>query len=181
MGQLLDQQRNYRADFGLVFRSSAIFAVLPECECTFSVLNYWKHKNGIPVSLVITERTVKGEVVHRTPFEFDAADVLNYRPGILEGSVEIEAFGNRNLRIPYAAVMGIYETDRSIAMVHSYGRNHAPSEIEDHVAVLDARESCISLRCAPHIQTRTVFHNEGGTTSRPKVYKIQVRPDPLAH
>jgi hypothetical protein len=29
--------------------------------------------------------------------------------------------------------------------------------------------------------TRTVFHNEGGTQNRPKVYKIQVRPDPLAH
>ncbi len=28
--------------------------------------------------------------------------------------------------------------------------------------------------------TRTVFHNEGGTENRPKVYKIQVRPDPLA-
>ncbi|MEQ1946959.1 MAG: carboxypeptidase-like regulatory domain-containing protein [Bryobacteraceae bacterium] len=29
--------------------------------------------------------------------------------------------------------------------------------------------------------TRTVFHNEGGTSARPKVYKVQVRPDPLAH
>ena len=29
--------------------------------------------------------------------------------------------------------------------------------------------------------TRTVFHNEGGASSRPKVYKVQVRPDPLAH
>ena len=29
--------------------------------------------------------------------------------------------------------------------------------------------------------TRTVFHNEGGTASRPKVYKVQMRPDPLAH
>jgi hypothetical protein len=28
--------------------------------------------------------------------------------------------------------------------------------------------------------TRTVFHNEGGTSSRPKVYKVQIRPDPLA-
>src|SRR4030095_13110184 len=28
--------------------------------------------------------------------------------------------------------------------------------------------------------TRTVFHNEGGTASRPKVYKIQMRPNPLA-
>ncbi|HEX4327332.1 MAG TPA: carboxypeptidase-like regulatory domain-containing protein [Burkholderiales bacterium] len=29
--------------------------------------------------------------------------------------------------------------------------------------------------------TRTVFHNEGGTKNTPKVYKFQVRPDPLAH
>ena len=28
--------------------------------------------------------------------------------------------------------------------------------------------------------TRTVFHNEGGTENRPKVYKLQIRPDPLA-
>jgi hypothetical protein len=27
--------------------------------------------------------------------------------------------------------------------------------------------------------TRTNFHNEGGTRNRPKVYKLQVRPDPL--
>jgi hypothetical protein len=29
--------------------------------------------------------------------------------------------------------------------------------------------------------TRTVFHNEGGTANSPKVYKIQIRPDPLAN
>ena len=29
--------------------------------------------------------------------------------------------------------------------------------------------------------TRTVFHNEGGTKNYPKVYKLQFRPDPLAH
>jgi hypothetical protein len=29
--------------------------------------------------------------------------------------------------------------------------------------------------------TRAVFHNEGGTASRPKLYKVQMRPDPLAH
>jgi hypothetical protein len=28
--------------------------------------------------------------------------------------------------------------------------------------------------------TRTIFHNEGGTQNRPKVYKMQLRPDPLA-
>src|SRR5262245_33881204 len=29
--------------------------------------------------------------------------------------------------------------------------------------------------------TRTVFHNEGGTSNYPKVYKIQVRPSPIAN
>ena len=28
--------------------------------------------------------------------------------------------------------------------------------------------------------TRTVFQYQGGTENRPKVYKVQVRPDPLA-
>jgi hypothetical protein len=29
--------------------------------------------------------------------------------------------------------------------------------------------------------TRTVFHGEGGTSAQPKIFKIQIRPDPLAH
>jgi hypothetical protein len=29
--------------------------------------------------------------------------------------------------------------------------------------------------------TRTVFHNEGGTANSPKVYKVQMRPNPLAN
>jgi hypothetical protein len=29
--------------------------------------------------------------------------------------------------------------------------------------------------------TRTVFHSEGGTEAQPKVFKLQIRPDPLAH
>jgi hypothetical protein len=28
--------------------------------------------------------------------------------------------------------------------------------------------------------TRTVFHNEGATANSPKVYHLQMRPDPLA-
>jgi hypothetical protein len=28
--------------------------------------------------------------------------------------------------------------------------------------------------------SRAVFHNEGGKEARPKVYKLQIRPDPLA-
>jgi hypothetical protein len=28
--------------------------------------------------------------------------------------------------------------------------------------------------------SRAVFHNEGGKEAQPKVYKLQIRPDPLA-
>jgi hypothetical protein len=29
--------------------------------------------------------------------------------------------------------------------------------------------------------SRTVFHGEGGKEARPRVFKVQMRPDPLAH
>ena len=29
--------------------------------------------------------------------------------------------------------------------------------------------------------SRTPFHNEGSTSNQPKVYKFQIRPDPLAN
>lgn len=159
MNLTIDQNKNYRADFGHIFRSSAIFAVLPEAHCTISLLNYWKVKNGLDISIVVTERTNEGKLVNRSYHEFGPNEILNIVPGITQGSIEVEAFGNRNMRIPYAAVMGIYETANSIALVHSYGRNHSWSEIEDGVAVLEARESCISLRADTNFVTRTFFHN----------------------
>lgn len=155
----IDQQKNYTASFGPVFRSSAIFAVVPEARCTLSVLNYWAIKNGLAVSLVFTERQSDGTLVQRTCVEFNGSHVINYHPTNSSGSVEIEAFGHRNLRIPYAAVMAIYETETSISMVHSYGRNHSAAELEDGNAILEGREGCITVRAAADVQTRTIFHN----------------------
>lgn len=154
----LDQNKNYRAEFGLVFRSSAIFAVFPSVNLTISVLNYWKLKNGLEVALVATCRDMAGAVQSRHQLEFEGS-VLNFSPSIREGSVEIEAFGNRNMRIPYAAIMGVYETDSSVSMVHSYARNHSCTEIEDGVAVLEGREACIGLRADEDVGTCAYFHN----------------------
>lgn len=155
----LDQKANFAADFGLVFRSSAIFAVLPEASLTIAVLNYWKIKNNLDVTLVFTQRTAKGALIDRACFDFADCNVVNFLPTITEGSVEIEALSNRNARIPYAAIMGIYETDNSVSMVHAYARNHSLSEIEDRRAILEARESCITLRAYQNIETVAIFHN----------------------
>lgn len=156
--RLLNQNENFQADFGLVFRSSAIFAIFPEANLTVSLLNYWKIKNGISVSVVMSCRDVSGRLVSRELIEFDG-DVINYQPPITAGSLEIEAFGSQNLRIPYAAIMGLYETPTSVSMVHSYGRNHSPSEIEEGRAILEVREACIGVKADQRVETVAFFHN----------------------
>lgn len=156
--KLLDQKANFSADFGFVFRSSAIFAVFPEAKLTISVFDYWRIKNDLTVSIVASCRDLAGNLLGRVPLDFNGA-VINFTPPIDAGSVEIEAFSNVNLRIPYAAVMGIYETPVSVSMVHSYARNHSASEIEDGRAILEVREACIGVKADPRVETAAVFHN----------------------
>jgi hypothetical protein len=154
----LDQNTNYRAEFGLVFRSSAVFAVFPEARLTLSLMNYWKIKNSLDVSIVATCRSREGTFLSRHLLAFDG-EIINFEPPMREGSVEIEAFGNRNLRIPYAAIMGLYETAHSVSMVHSYARNPSPAELEEGSAILSAREACMGLRADRTIDTSAYFHN----------------------
>ncbi len=154
----LDQRANFAADFGLVFRSSAIFAVFPEARLTISLLDYWRIKNDLSVSIVASCRDLAGNLLGRMPLDFSGA-IINFTPPFQEGSVEVEAFCNKNLRIPYAAIMGVYETPVSVSMVHSYARDHSPSEIEDGRAILDVREACIGLNADPRVETTVTFHN----------------------
>ena len=66
-------------------------------------------------------------------------------------------FGNSNLRIPYAAIMAIYETKKSVSMVHSYARNHSLQEIEDSNCIIKAKESCWTIKT--NYENLAVFHN----------------------
>jgi len=144
---LLDQQKNYNADFGAIFRSSAIFYIPKSVKTTITVSNYWDFKNGMKVGLLWSIRSMDGEIIERRERCFEEGLVINESNWpIEEGSVEVEVFGNKNLRIPYAAVMGVYETEQSISMVHSYGRNHNLIEIEDGASLTIGRESCWTLR-----------------------------------
>ena len=159
MNTLLDQTRNYKAEFGLVFRSSGIFYIPKGARLTLSLSNYWKFKNNLDVAVIATVRDMDGRVVSRRPCDFSDANVFNMTEfGVEEGSVEVEAFGNTNLRIPYAALMGIYESDDSVSMVHSYGRNHSLIEIEDAEALTMGREGCWSLNAEPGVSNTAVFH-----------------------
>lgn len=160
MSQLIDQRANHAGDFGAVFRSSAIFFKPPEVKTTLSVSNYWSFKNGLDVSVLISVRDIGGSLVRRHLTSFERCNVLNYEVSeIDEGSIEIEAFSSQNLRIPYAAVMVIYETQNSVSMVHSYGRNHSLIELEERRTILAGRESCWSLKTHPDVTSSAVFHN----------------------
>ena len=160
MSVLLDQQKNYNAQFGAIFRSSAIFFIPQNVKTTITVSNYWDFKNDVRVGLLFSVRDLEGTLIERRERYFTDGLVINESEWpVTEGSVEIEAFGNQNLRIPYAAVMGVYETDDSISMVHSYGRNHNLIEIEDGNSLTTGRESCWTIRHHETIVNEAVFHN----------------------
>ena len=165
---LISQSDNYTFNFGEIYRSSAIFWA--KCDktikTTISITNYWKYKNNLDVSILINSRDMKGRLLSRKVISFENSDVYNHTPDEdFEGSIEIEAFCNKNLRIPYAAIMAIYESEDSISMVHSYTRVYSQIEIEDRRTITLGEESCWSIRDDDEHESFCVFHN--GSTAMP--------------
>ena len=105
-----------------------------------------------------------GRLIRRFELDFDGSSVLMLSPTSEEkldqgGSVELEAFAHKDIRIPYAAIMAIYETDSSISMVHSYSRTYSPWEIEENRTISDGHEGCWSLRDTSDVYSFAVLHN----------------------
>ncbi|MDA0843723.1 MAG: hypothetical protein O3C07_03260 [Bacteroidetes bacterium] len=160
MGRVINQAANYAGEFGAAFRSSAIFFKPKDIKTTISLSNYWDFKNGLTVGIVISVRCLKGNLVSREEVSFGDSNVINFEvSSVDEGSVEIEAFSSENLRIPYAAIMVVYESKNGVSMVHSYGRNHSLIELEEDNAILQARESCWTLRMSENTSNKAIFHN----------------------
>ena len=171
MGRLINQEENYAANFGATFRSSAIFYKPVGIKTTISFSNYWGFKNNLNVGLVSTVRKKCGELVSRKELSFSDGKVINLEvTEVDEGSIEIEAFSSSNLRIPYAAIMVVYEDENSISMVHSYGRNHSLIELENDKAIVEGRESCWTIRAGDSVKNTAVFHNGHVPLSEQKGY-----------
>jgi hypothetical protein len=99
-------------DYGQVLRASGIFYFKQSAtfKTTISFLNYWVLKREIKVAIVASIRDLSGQLIRRESLEFEPGMVINYCPedlGDFEGSIEIEAFGNTNLVIPYAGIMAM--------------------------------------------------------------------------
>ena len=172
----LDQNKNLKAEFGPIFRSSAIFYIPLKIKTTISITNYWEFKSNLKISLLMTVRNMAGKTIKRKEINFNSSNVISFSKfGVSEGSVEIEAFGNTNLRIPYAAVIAIYEANKSISMVHSYSRNHSLIELEDKSCVLSVRESCWTVK--PKFINKGIFHNGHVQIEKQKAQLILTNQD----
>ncbi|MBI3554727.1 MAG: hypothetical protein HY074_00520 [Deltaproteobacteria bacterium] len=162
----ISQSNHYANDFGMIFRSSAIFyyRYSKDFKTTLSFMNYWKLKRDIEVTVVASLRDLDGRLLSREFIAFDKAMVANYQPTLpgcaeFTGSVDIEAFSAKNLVIPYAAIMAIYETPMGISQVHSYTRNYSRFEVEEGRTITDGDEACWTLRDSATVQSFGVFHN----------------------
>ncbi|MBS0531258.1 MAG: hypothetical protein JSS22_17995 [Proteobacteria bacterium] len=151
--------------FGMVLRSSAIFYYRKTADfrSTISFVNYWRAKRSLNVAIVASVREMDGKLLIREQLPLTTFGVVNYQPRIdrseFEGSVEIEVFCNENMVIPYAAIMGVYETANSISTVHSYARAYSRFEVEEGRTISSGREGCWSLRDTDDVDSFCVFHN----------------------
>ena len=153
---------NLTAKFGEVNRSSAIFWIAEgKVRSVFSVSNYWKYKNNMSPHIYATWRTKDGLVKDKELLNFENRDVINIcnqDKALVGGSVEIEAISDKDLRIPYAAVMAIYESINNISMVHSYSRILNNNELISTNTV-NGSEGCWVLKDNAYITSFAVFHN----------------------
>ncbi|MEQ8443908.1 MAG: hypothetical protein RIM33_07495 [Alphaproteobacteria bacterium] len=151
--------------FGTVLRSSGIFYFrkAPNFRTTVTFMNYWKTKRGMDVTVMASLRDMNGRLIAREELSWARGHVMNYSPDVpeetFEGSIEIEIFSLQNMMIPFAAIIVVYDTDRSVALTHNYARAYSPHEIEERRTITNGEESCWTLRDSDTVQSFAVLHN----------------------
>jgi hypothetical protein len=174
-GIKINQAANFNNDFGYVSRASGIFYFNQNqnFKTTISLFNYWKLKRDLQVGILASVRFLDGRLLRRDTLNFDEGFVINYRPEVpatFEGTVEIEAFSSENMVIPYAALMAVYQTPKSISMVHSYARIYSNHEIEEGRTISIGEESCWTIRDTEKIRSFCIFHNGSAEQPAQKIF-----------
>ncbi len=153
-------------NYGIVMRSSAIFYYKksPTFKTTISFLNYWIIKRNLEVTAIASLRKMDGTLINREVLNFKNSDVINYSPILdeeyFEGSIEIEIFSLENMVIPYAGIIGVYESENGISMVHTYGRIYSDYEIEEKNFPMPGEEVCCNgIKDTNNIESFIVAHN----------------------
>tara|TARA_Y100000739_G_scaffold228951_1_gene242147 strand:- start:319 stop:1737 length:1419 start_codon:yes stop_codon:yes gene_type:complete len=172
----INQQENFKSNFGYCLRSSSIFFIPQEPVKTLFIFgDYWKFKNNLEVFVLASYRDMDGNLVKRVKVNFIDKMVVELEcPQGLFGSCEIEAFSTKDLKIPYSAIMAVYESKESISMVHSYSRVYSQQEIEDKKIIIDGKEGCWNLRDNDEVESFAVLHN-GFNTLKEQEIQISIQ------
>jgi len=153
-------------DYGMILRASGTFYFKKDrsFKTTVSILNYWKLKRDLNVTIIASLRRMNGLLVKRENLAFKNGNVINYSPNVseefFEGSVEIEVFSLEDMVIPYIGVIVVYESEFGISMVHTYGRNYSNHEIEEEKILPKGEETCCNaLKDSSEIESFAIVHN----------------------
>lgn len=167
---------SYKNTHGIVLRSSGIFYYKKnhDFKTTLSMLNYWKIKRDIDVTIICSLRKLDGSLILREKISFNNSEVINYVPSItesnFEGSLEVEIFSLKDMVIPYAGVAIIYESKFGISMTHTYGRTYSMHEIEEGNIMSKGEETCChSLLPKNKGKSYSIFHNGAYSTPSQEV------------
>jgi hypothetical protein len=178
---MISQAKNYRQEFGEIFRSSGIFyyRYAADFSTTISFLDYWKIKRQLDVGVIASVRSIDGTLLKREHLEFVNGRVINYEPRFsdktsFEGSVEIEVFSSKNLVIPFAAIMALYKAKDSYCAAHTYTRTYYPHEIEAGEAITIGEEACWTVNDTDQWCSIGIFHN-GSEIQPSQIVKLEVR------
>lgn len=175
--KVIDQKKGIKQDFGNVLRSSAVFyyAKTEALSSTISFLNHWKLKRGLDTCIIANIRKLNGMLISREEIFFENGCVLNYSPfdpaDNFEGSIEIEVFSLKNMVIPVAGILGIYESPNGISMVHSYARTYSNHELEEHRVITEGEDSGWTARDSEDVFSFCALHN-GGRTCEPQEIRL---------
>ena len=174
----ISQTDNYKKNFGIAYRTSTIFYFKKSKNFNTLVnfMDYWKIKKSMDVMLIASIRDLNGKLFFRERIFFDKGFVINYTPKIdqenFEGSVEVEAIANGDLGIPYAAMLVIYEAEKSVSMVHGYTRTYSPHEIEEGKVIELGEEGGLVCRDTEKVRSFIIGHN--GISRQPEQEAMEV-------
>ncbi len=164
----ISQEKNFANNHGFHYRSSAQFYFVVDklkgINTRIILFNYFLLKNKNQVAICVTLRDKEGCFIDRKNIDFQDQSViiLDKDFWVLDnhlGSVEVEYFSLKNLVIPYAAVIGAYETKLGISYIHTYSRCYSKHELETGFTVMESCESNWTIRDSKEIESFTVIHN----------------------
>lgn len=119
-----------------ILRSSAIFPVFQDSTTSTRLLflGYWLLKrNIVEVTASVTLRNEQGKVINQICFPIVdpkayCIEVKELHPELMQGSIEIEFFSNRDLVFPYPAVTVNYYGKTFSTVVHTAERTYNSKE-----------------------------------------------------